>query len=302
MAPCGCCHGWCWGTSRTWTSRSRCWTRRARKTSPPRWTSRPEPGSSAAGAARGPHESADAITYPLYAASLYAQGACLRALSLVQAPDRGCTPSGTSAAWPPSRLSQSPDAFRPSWPESCAWGGVRDGAGTALAPSSFRAPQIAAPGNPQARRGEREGEREREREREKERERERDRETERQRDRETETESASTRDDALRLRIGAGAGGVAEGVRDRERDNRLRDLGPHNRLRGLVPWTARAVVVESGDTPHVGAARVTSHKTLGVTSTRSRGSGCLVESHSGCAYMGCIPRRRGGATCLAQKV
>ena len=34
MAPCGCCHGGCWGTSRTWTSRSRCWTRRARDTSP----------------------------------------------------------------------------------------------------------------------------------------------------------------------------------------------------------------------------------------------------------------------------
>ena len=47
----------------------------------------------------------------------------------------------------PRRLSQSPDVFRPSGPESCEWGGVRDGAGTALAPSSFCASQIAAPVN-----------------------------------------------------------------------------------------------------------------------------------------------------------
>ena len=78
----------------------------------------------------------------------------LSSLSLSRQSALGVNASGALRRMPPRRLSQSPDAFRPSWPASGAWGGVRDGAGTALAPSSFRAPQIAAPGNPQARAGE----------------------------------------------------------------------------------------------------------------------------------------------------
>ena len=96
-----------------------------------------------------PPREGDLITSPL-SAPLYAQGGVL---SLAKAP-WGCTPSGPSDAWPPSRLSQSPDAFRPSWPEFCARGGVRDGSRKALAPSSCCASQSAAPANAQARGGE----------------------------------------------------------------------------------------------------------------------------------------------------
>ena len=51
-----------------------------------------------------------------------------------------------------------------------------------------------------------------------------------------------------------------------------------------------------GDEPHAGTARVTSHKKLRATSTRSIDRECIVSSHSGCAYMGFISRGSNGSS------